>query len=66
MKRVYKVTLNNTMWYDVESDLSEKEFIQQVSGNNSINTYKLVDSSIYTKNNYVTIVGNKVCSVEHK
>lgn len=66
MKRVYRVTLNNTMWYDVESDLSEKEFIQQVSGNNSINTYKLVDSSIYTKNNYVTIVGNKVCSVEHK
>ena len=66
MKRVYKVTLNNTMWYDVESDLSEWEFIQQVSGNNSINTYKLVDSSVYTKNNYVAIVGNKVCSVEHK
>lgn len=66
MKRVYRVTLNNTMWYDVESDLSEKEFIYQVCENNSINTYKLVDSSIYTKNNYITIVGNKVCSVEHK
>ena len=66
MKRVYRVTLNNSIWYDVESDLSEWEFIQQVSDNNSINTYKLVDSSIYTKNNYVTIVGNKVCSIEYK
>ena len=66
MKRVYRVTLNNTMWYDVESDLSEWEFIQQVCENNSINTYKLVDSSIFTKNNYVAIVGNKVCSIEYK
>ena len=66
MKRVYKVTLNNSIWYDVESDLSEWEFIQRVCDNNSINTYKLVDSSVYTKNKYVAIVGNKVCSVEHK
>ena len=66
MKRVHRVTLNNTMWYDVESDLAEWEFIQQVCNDNSIDTYKLVDSSIYTKNNYVAIVGNKVCSVEHK
>ena len=66
MKRVYRVTLNNSIWYDVESDLAEWEFIQQVCDNNSINTYKLVDSSIYTKNNYVIIVGNKVCSIEHK
>ena len=64
MKRVYRVTLNNSIWYDVESDLVEWEFILQVSGNASINTYKLVNSSIYTKNNYVAIVGNKVCSVE--
>ena len=64
MKKVYRVTLNNTMWYDVESDLVEWEFILQVSGNDSINVYKLVDSSIFTKNNYVAIVGNKVCSVE--
>ena len=64
MKRVYRVTLNNSMWYDVESDLAEWEFILQVCSNNSINTYKLVDSSIFTKNNYVAIVGNKVCSVE--
>ena len=64
MKRVYRVTLNNTVWYDVESDLAEWEFILQVSGNDSINVYKLVDSSIFTKNNYVAIVGNKVCSVE--
>ena len=66
MKRVYRVTLNNSIGYDVESDLSEWEFIQQVCDNNSINTYKLVNSSIYTKNKYVTIVGNKVCSVEYK
>lgn len=66
MKRVYRVTLNNSIWYDVESDLVEWEFILQVSGNDSINTYKLVDSSIFTKNNYVTIVGNKVCSIEYK
>ena len=64
MKRVYRVTLNNSIWYDVESDLVEWEFILQVSGNDSINVYKLVDSSIFTKNNYVAIVGNKVCSVE--
>ena len=64
MKRVYRVTLNNSIWYDVESDLVEWEFILQVSSNNSINVYKLVDSSIFTKNNYVAIVGNKVCSVE--
>ena len=66
MKRVYRVTLNNSIWYDVESDLVEWEFILQVSGNDSINVYKLVDSSIFTKNNYVAIVGNKVCSVEYK
>ena len=42
MKRVYRVTLNNTMWYDVESDLVEWEFILQVSGNDSINVYKRV------------------------
>ena len=64
MKRVYRVTLNNSIWYDVESDLVEWEFILQVSGNDSINVYKLVDSSIFTKNKYVAIVGNKVCSVE--
>ena len=66
MKRVYRVTLNNSIWYDVESDLVEWEFILQVSGNDSINVYKLVDSSIFTKNNYVAIVGNKVCSIEYK
>lgn len=66
MSKVYRVTLNNEVWYDVETDLSEKEFIYQVCENNSINTYKLVNSSIYTKNKYVSIVGNKVCSVEYK
>ena len=67
MKRVYRVTLNNGIWYDIETDITyEREFIYQVCDNNSINTYKLVNSSSYTKNKYVSIVGNKVCSIEFK
>ena len=63
----YKITLDNGVWYVVESNINNPEdFIRQVFNEGDIQIYSLKDKSLFSDTNAVAIPVKKICSIEWK
>mgnify|MGYP000257427281 CR=1 FL=1 len=62
----YKITLDNGVWYVVESNIRNTEDFMRYLYNNgdAIHIFKVVDKSLFSNTDHVAIHVDKICSVE--
>ena len=64
----YKITLDNGVWYVVESNITNPEdFIRNIYNcGDDIQIYSVKDKSLVSNTNAVAIPVEKICSIEWK
>ena len=63
----YKITLDNGVWYVVESNITNPEdFIRQVFNEGDIQLYSIRDKSLFSDTTSVAINVDNICSIEWK
>ena len=63
----YKITLDNSVWYVVESNIIKYEdFINMIYNGGQIHIFNVKDKSLVSNTNMVAIPVEKICSIEWK
>ena len=64
----YKITLDNGVWYVIESRISNpEEFIHRLyNSGDSIHIFSIIDKSLVSNTNTVAFDVGKICSIEWK
>ena len=64
----YKITLDNGVWYVVESNINNpQDFVHHIyNGGDDIHIFVLKDKSLVSNTNAVAINVEKICSIEWK
>ena len=61
----YKITLDNSIWYVVESNIIKYEdFINMIYNSGQIHIFNVKDKSLVSNTNMVAIPVEKICSIE--
>ena len=62
----YKITLDNGVWYVVESNINNPEdFIRHIYNcGDDIHIFRIKDKSLFSNTNTVAINVEKICSIE--